>query len=352
MNMMKKLLAIVMTMGCWISYAQTDCTVYCDTLFMLTVVESETVKEPRAVIMEPNMGSFWVKDVRGLVLDTSSYIALFNSLIPNTIIAKDILHDYERSWSSTCTSSFKNYRSMFKDFLKITSKLEKPQYMTKLRCSISNDRFYSYEFKDTILADVSISVYVQKMVVEYYRVPYKHDESTVDFQYDYGQYPIKYRYQVKQIKNVLRPKEYEVPVLLDAQMEYTTGVAKDTVWERLELYYDDFDEDGVCDLMPHIFDQKDKSEFNFIEETDPATIKRVFYRMTADSLDECKKCKKNNGIDTRGKLVINFYTSDVRKCAVFYLNRNYFYYPARRKICFLPDDIYRWLKDRGVIGDR
>lgn len=217
--MRKKILAVLMTLWCLSGYAQTDCTVYCDTLFMVTVVESETVKEPRKVMMEPNQGSFWVKDIRNLVLDTSSYTNFFDSLFPKGIIVENMLHDYERSFSSACTTSFKNYRSMLKDFFKSQSKWGKSGYCNKLHCTISDTRFYSYEFKDTIIADVSLTIYVEKMVVEYYKVPYKRTESTVDFQYDYEQYPFAQRYQVKQIKNVLKPKVYEVPVLLDAKFQ-------------------------------------------------------------------------------------------------------------------------------------
>lgn len=337
--MRKNILAILMTIVCCSGYAQTDCTVHSDTLFMVTVVESETVKEPRKVVMEPNQGSFWVKDVREVVLDTSSYTNFFDSLFQKGIIVEYMLHDYERSFGSACTTSFKNYRSMLEDFFKSQSKLRKSGYCNRLHCSISDTRFYSYEFKDTIVANVSVTIYVEKMVVEYYKVPYKRTESTTDFQYDYEKYPFTQRYQIKQIKDVLRPKVYEVPVLLNAEMEYATGVAKDTVWDKVELYLDDLEADKVCATMSYIFDQQDKSELEFLEITDPETVRRVFYRMTTDNLKECQKC---NAIDTRGKIVISFHTSDVKRQSVFYLNLNYVYIPAQKKIYYLPNDIKLW----------
>ena len=61
------------------------------------------------------------------------------------------------------------------------------------------------------MADVSLTIYVEKMIIDYYIVPYRRIESTIDFQYDYSLYPYQYRYRVKQIKKVLKVKDDELP---------------------------------------------------------------------------------------------------------------------------------------------
>lgn len=46
-------------------------------MYMITVSEREHVTSPRNIIMEPNLGAFWIKDLKRITLDTSNYNAFF-----------------------------------------------------------------------------------------------------------------------------------------------------------------------------------------------------------------------------------------------------------------------------------
>ena len=213
MKVLDKLIAIIFLCFYQISYSQNECTVYTDTMYMISVAECEHVTSPRNIIMEPNFGSFWIKDLKRITLDTSNYNAFFSVFFSNSIIVNDIFHDIEQSYWSACapdtSAAYRKY--MLKDFFKKDSKLRRRGYSKKKRCNISKTQFFSYEFADTIVADVSITIYVEKMIIDYYIVPYRRIESTIDFQYDYSLYPYQYRYRVKQIKKVLKVKDDELP---------------------------------------------------------------------------------------------------------------------------------------------
>lgn len=213
MKVLDKLIAIIFLCFYQISYSQNECTVYTDTMYMITVAECEHVTSPRNIIMEPNFGSFWIKDLKRITLDTSNYNAFFSVFFSNSIIVNDIFHDIEQSyWSACAPDTSAEYRKyMLKDFFKKDSKLRRRGYSKKKRCNISKTQFFSYELADTIVADVSITIYVEKMIIDYYIVPYRRIESTIDFQYDYSLYPYQYRYRVKQIKKVLKVKDDELP---------------------------------------------------------------------------------------------------------------------------------------------
>jgi len=194
MKVLDKFIAIIFLCFCQVSYSQNECTVYTDTMYMITVSECEHVTSPRNIIMEPNIGAFWIKDLKRITLDTSDYNAFFRVFFSSSIIVNDIFHDIEQSyWSACAPDTSAAYRKYMK------------------QCNISKTQFFSYEFADTIVADVSITIYVEKMIIDYYIVPYKRIESTIDFQYDYSLYPYQYRYRVKQIKKVLKVKDNEVP---------------------------------------------------------------------------------------------------------------------------------------------
>lgn len=200
-----------------IIYSQTDCTVYTDTMYIVTVVESENVLSHGNRAMEPNFGSFWMKNLKNITPDTSSYLGFMDVFFSNGIIVNNLLHDIEQSYWSICApDSSKSYRNtMFNDFLKKDYKLKQHRNRKHTHFDISKTRFFSYEFADTIVANVSISVYVSKVVIDYYVVPYERIESTTDFQYNYSMYHYSYRYRLKQIKKVLRIKDKELPNWFD-----------------------------------------------------------------------------------------------------------------------------------------
>ena len=120
--------------------------------------------------------------------------------------------------------------------------------------------------------------------------------------------------------------------------------ATDTVWDKLLIYADDFDADHVCSTPPELFDQIPLDELTRIEITNPDTIKHVFNRLTVDSLYK-------RGIDTRGKFIVSFHTSEVSNEVVFYLSQNYVYNRCNGKTYHISHEIYNLLKDRKLIED-
>lgn len=111
---------------------------------------------------------------------------------------------------------------------------------------------------------------------------------------------------------------------------------RDTIWDKLVIFRFDFYEDTPCDVQPDWFDQNSvaDSELLCIEITNPDTIRTLFHILDHDLLEECIKCIS---IDTRGKLILSYYTTPVREEKVFYLAPHRMYDPLNKKIYWWPE---------------
>lgn len=110
----------------------------------------------------------------------------------------------------------------------------------------------------------------------------------------------------------------------------------DTIWDKLIIFSFDFNYDTPYAVQPNWFDQNlvGDSGLLCIEITNPDTIRTLFYLLDQDLLEECNKCIS---IDTRGKLILSYYTTPVREEKVFYLAPHRIYDPLYKKIYWWPE---------------
>lgn len=117
---------------------------------------------------------------------------------------------------------------------------------------------------------------------------------------------------------------------------YCQNETRDTIWDKLTIFSFDFNYDTPYAVQPNWFDMNlvGDSDMVCVQINNPDTIKAIFQMLTSDSLIECDKCIS---IDTRGKLILSYYTTPVREEMVIYLAPHRLYDPRQKKI-------YWWFK--------
>lgn len=125
---------------------------------------------------------------------------------------------------------------------------------------------------------------------------------------------------------------------------------RDTIWDKLVIFGFDFDTDTPCDVQPDWFDQNlvGDSDLLCIEITNPDTIRTLFHMLDYDLLEECSECFS---IDTRGKLLLSYYTTPVREEKVFYLALHRMYDPLSKKIYWCPETLKKFFTEIKLLED-
>lgn len=186
--------------------AQEDCSVHTDTLYYVTIMEQETVLSPEKVILEPNVGQIWVRDLSDFSLDTTSYNLFLESFYRQGVYANSLLSDYLSSMRSKCNCDLtaKQKERLFLDNLEKERLIDSLYENQVISLVFPQSSFFSYDSGDTIVADVSVDILIDKLVCDYHIVPFDTNSfSTTYLPYSRKSYPFDYCYQLFRIREVL-----------------------------------------------------------------------------------------------------------------------------------------------------
>lgn len=192
--------------------AQSECVLYRDTLYLVTLREQQHVSKPYEVRLEPNTGQVWVKGINSFFIDSSNYENMVRSLYSNSVFGYELYFDFFHE-GNYCKDYYPPVKidTIIENYENQQDSLSQTLYFTRYQLMLHDTEYYNRDFNDTVIANVLVDVYVNKLIIDYFIVPIKPIRtSTTDLEYKSLPYDLSYRYLVKRIVKILPLNERDV----------------------------------------------------------------------------------------------------------------------------------------------
>ena len=147
--------------------AQSECVLYRDTLYLVTLREQQHVSKPYEVRLEPNTGQVWVKGINSFFIDSSNYENMVRSLYSNSVFGYELYLDFFHE-GNYCKDYYPPVKidTIIENYENQQDSLSQTLYFTRYQLMLHDTEYYNRDFNviGHIKRHLKMNYYYQSLV--------------------------------------------------------------------------------------------------------------------------------------------------------------------------------------------